>query len=80
MSGANAGFIECGGIFGSYSMTYFDLKSPSVIWFNAWRSQIASAKAYPEEAQEYCRAAVVSQAMHVIWMAQEIVKETSRER
>jgi len=52
-------------------MIPFDLKSPAVTWFNAWRSQIASAKAHPEEAQEYCNAAVLSHAMHEIWMALE---------
>jgi len=58
-------------------MIPLDMKSPSVTWFNAWRSQIASAKAYPEERDIYCNSAVISHAMHEIWLAQEIILEKS---
>lgn len=40
-----------------------------IAWWNAWRSHIKNAKAYPDQAGGYCRAAMIAQMEYVMYSA-----------
>ncbi len=40
----------------------FNPNDPVFLWYQAWRDHIKCAKRYPEQADGYCRAAMIAQA------------------
>lgn len=55
-------------------MLPYDHRAPHVAWHQAWRTNIWKAKNNPEEREGYSRAAAISQAMYVIYVALELAR------
>ena len=59
-------------------MIPFNPLAPSIIWYQAWRDHIRSAKQFPAQARGYCRAAMIAQCEYLCYITLEIIKEKSK--
>lgn len=58
-------------------MIAYDPKSPHVLWFNIWRTNIQRAKGVQGDNSYYCKGAVIAQAQYVEYLALEIARHKS---
>ena len=59
-------------------MLPLEFRSPLYLWWYAWKKHVRNAKKYPEQADGYCKAAAIANAMYVICVAEALAKENRK--
>lgn len=51
--------------------------SMTSIWHRSWRLHVQNAKTIPEQAEGYCRAAMIAQSEYIQYLAIQLAKENT---